>query len=111
MQIARLAAVLALACAAVGSEPSAVRGAAAQEVAREFTVHAKKYTFDPARIEVQQDNLVKITLASEDIAHSFTVDDYRISRRVGAGQTTVFEFRADRPGEFPIYCNLTADDR
>jgi heme/copper-type cytochrome/quinol oxidase subunit 2 len=112
MHTARVAAVLVLACMAVGYEPAAVRCApAAQGVAREFTIHAKKYAFDPPRIEVQQDDLIKITLVSDDIAHSFTVNDYRIARRVAAGQTTVFEFRADQVGTFPFYCNLTADER
>ncbi len=77
---------------------------------RAFTISARKYAFTPARIEVDQDDLVKITLQSDDIAHSFTIDAYRIARRVGPGQTTVFEFRADRAGEFPFYCNLTIDD-
>ncbi len=52
---------------------------------------------------------MKITLRSEDIAHSFTIDEYRISKRVAPGGTTTFEFRADRAGTFPFYCNLTSD--
>jgi heme/copper-type cytochrome/quinol oxidase subunit 2 len=59
---------------------------------------------------VRQDDLVKITLRTEDIAHSFTIDGYRIAKRVSPGQTVVFEFRADQPGRFPFYCNLTIDD-
>jgi heme/copper-type cytochrome/quinol oxidase subunit 2 len=78
---------------------------------REFSVHARKYAFNPQTLEVQQDDLVKVTLISDDIPHSFTVDNYRIARRVGGGQTTVFEFRADQAGKFPFYCNLTADER
>ncbi len=77
---------------------------------RSFTVVARKYTFLPERIEVAQDDLVKIVLKSDDIAHSFTVDSYRIARRVAGGGSTVFEFRADRPGTFAFYCNLSADD-
>ena len=51
-------------------------------------------------------------LHREDIAHSFTVDvPYRISKRAGAGQSVVFEFRADETGPFPFYCNLTQDER
>ena len=63
----------------------------------------------PARIEVMQDDLVKLTVRSEDIAHSFTIDEYRIVKRVPAGGSTTFEFRADRPGTFPFYCNLTGE--
>jgi heme/copper-type cytochrome/quinol oxidase subunit 2 len=85
--------------------------AVAQGTLRPFTIHAHKYAFDPSRLEVHQDDLVKITLISDDIAHSLTIDAYRIARRVGPGQTTVFEFRVDRPGTFPFYCNLTTDER
>ncbi len=88
-------------------------GLAAQEQApnhREFTVTARKYEFIPRRIEVIQDDLVKITLRSDDIPHSFTIDEYRISKRVAPRGTTVFEFRADRVGTFVFYCNLTTDE-
>jgi plastocyanin len=78
---------------------------------REFSVAARKYAFSPARIEVEQDDLVKITFTTDDIPHSFTIDQYRIAKRAGPGQTVVFEFRADQPGTFPFYCNLTIDER
>lgn len=81
-----------------------------RSVQRSFEISARKYAFLPDRIEVDQDDLVKITLQSDDIAHSFTIDTYRIARRVKPGQTTVFEFRADKAGVFPFYCNLAADE-
>jgi heme/copper-type cytochrome/quinol oxidase subunit 2 len=76
-----------------------------------FSVSAHKYAFSPALLEVQQDDLVRVTLTSSDIPHSFTVDKYRIAKRVEPGKTVVFEFRADQPGRFPIYCNLTLDEK
>ena len=76
---------------------------------REFTIVAKDYQFSPARIEVSQDDLVKLTVRSEDIAHSFTIDEYRIAKRVPAGGSTTFEFQADRPGTFAFYCALTSE--
>ena len=78
---------------------------------RSFTVTARQYAFEPARLEANLDDLVRITLSSRDIAHSFTVDAYRIAKRVGGGQTVTFEFRADQPGTFRIYCNLRQDER
>ena len=76
---------------------------------RDFTILAKNYEFSPRRLEVTQDDLVKITLTSEDRPASFAIDAYRIVKRV-AGQTSVtFEFRADQAGTFPFYCNLTKD--
>ena len=67
---------------------------------------ARRYAFTPTRIEVDQDDLVKIEFTAEDIPHSFTVDEYRIAKRANAGQTVTFEFRADKPGTFRYYCNL-----
>ena len=78
---------------------------------RDFHVTARKYTYAPARLEVSQDDLVKITLHSDDIPHTFTVDAYRIDKRVGAAQTVTIEFRADQAGTFPIYCKLRQDEK
>ena len=91
----------------------AVASATAQDqgpTAKPFTVTLHRYAFDPPRIEVNQDDLVKIELHSEDIAHSLTIDDYRIAKRVSPNQPVTFEFRADRAGTFPYYCNLQIDD-
>ena len=77
---------------------------------RTFSLTASRYHFEPARIEVAQDDLVKIELRTEDIAHSWTVDAYRIAKRVGPGSPVTFEFRADKAGSFPFYCNLLTED-
>jgi nitrous-oxide reductase len=78
---------------------------------REFTVTAKDFHFSPDRLEVTQDDLVKLTVRSEDVAYSLTIDEYRLSKRVPAGGTMTIEFRADRAGTFPFYSNLTSDAR
>lgn len=76
---------------------------------REFTIVAKDHTFTPDRLEVSQDDLVKITLKSEERPSSFAIDAYRIVKRAGGGLSTTFEFRADQAGTFTFYCNLTQD--
>ena len=78
---------------------------------RSFSVSAHKYAFTPAVIEVNQDDLVRVAFTTSDIPHSFTIDKYRIAKRVEPGKTVVFEFRADQPGRFLIYCNLAIDER
>jgi len=78
---------------------------------REFTLMAREYRFSPARIEVTQNDLVKVTVHSEDVAYSFTIDDYRLSKRIPAGGSTTLEFRADRAGTFAFYSNLSNDAR
>jgi heme/copper-type cytochrome/quinol oxidase subunit 2 len=77
---------------------------------RSVAVGARKYAFSPARIEVRQGDIVQVTLNATDIAHSFTIDEYRIAKRAAPGQPVTFEFRADRPGSFRFYCNLKQDD-
>ena len=103
-----LAVVLVTVCGA--AYVSGGRQDAAQGL-RAFTIVARKYAFAPVRLEVAQDDLVTVTMTSADIAHSFTIDQYRIAKRAGAGQTVVFEFRADQAGTHRFYCNLTQDDR
>ena len=75
----------------------------------EFTIVAKDFRYSPERIEVTQDDLVKLTVRSEDLAHGFAIDEYRIAKRIPAGGSTTFEFRADRAGTFRFYCNLTSE--
>jgi heme/copper-type cytochrome/quinol oxidase subunit 2 len=78
---------------------------------REFTLNAREYRFSPDRVEVSQDDLVKLTIVSGDVAYGFTLDEYRLSRRVPAGGSTTVEFHANRPGTFTFYSNLTNDPR
>ena len=90
----------------------AATAVSAQEPAqnrREFTIVIKDHTFTPNKLDVTQDDLVKITLRSEDRPASFAIDAYRIVKRVAGHTAVTFEFRADQAGTFPFYCNLTTD--
>lgn len=75
-----------------------------------FDVTARRYEFLPSRLEVHAGDLVRIILRSEDIPHSFVLDAYRIAKKAAGGGSVTFEFIADRPGEFPFYCNLHNED-
>jgi len=78
---------------------------------REFSMTARDYRFTPDRLEVTQDDLVKLTIESADNAYSFTIDAYRLSRRIPAGGKTTIEFRADQSGSFKFYSDMTSDAR
>ena len=91
-----------------GQPPAAAQNQGA--TVRPWTVTPSRCTFDPPRIEVSQDDLVQIELRTDDIAHSMTIDAYRIAKRVNPGQSVTFEFRADQPGTFPFYCNLQIEE-
>jgi heme/copper-type cytochrome/quinol oxidase subunit 2 len=75
---------------------------------RDITVVAHENRFDPERIDVTQDDLVRITLKSERLPRTFAIDAYRISKRVSAGESITFEFHANQRGTFTFYCNLTS---
>lgn len=87
--------------------------AAAQDRApdrREVVISAQAHRFTPDRIEVTQDDLVRVTLTNDDDrVYSFAVDAYRIIKRLAPRGKLVFEFRADLPGTFAFYCNLTSN--
>lgn len=78
---------------------------------REFTISGNDHHYSPARIEVNRDDLVKITFNAVDMPHSFNNERYRIAKRAGQGQSVTFEFRADQAGTFEFYCNLKQDER
>lgn len=98
-------------CAAIAAGSLLLTSSLGAQQAREVTVTGNDFTFSPARIEVQRNDLVKVTFTASDIPHSFTIDSYRIAKRASAGQSVTFEFRADQAGEHTFTCNLTHDDR
>jgi heme/copper-type cytochrome/quinol oxidase subunit 2 len=75
---------------------------------RDFTIVARESVFEPNRIVVTRDDLVRITLKSEEQPRTFAIDAYRISKRVSGGGSITFEFHANQPGTFTFYCNLTS---
>jgi heme/copper-type cytochrome/quinol oxidase subunit 2 len=100
-----------LPCAALLFLSPAAVPRAADLPAHECTVTANQFQYSPSRLEAHEGEIVRIAFHAVDLPHTFTIDAYRISKRAAKGQTIVFEFRADRVGTFPIYCNLTADER
>ena len=112
MQLLRRTCVFGLACTALAGAVWSRTDAGTANQVREFAVEGNQFAFSPASIEVQRDDLVKIRFSARDMAHSFTVDHpYRIAKRASAGQSVVFEFRADQAGRFRFYCNLSVDER
>jgi cytochrome c oxidase subunit 2 len=94
--------------------PSAARLTAQEQAPNRpppINIVARDFRFSPDRVEVTQDDLVKLTVRSEDVAYGFTIDKFRISKRVPAGQTMTVEFRADQAGTAEFYSNMTSDPR
>jgi heme/copper-type cytochrome/quinol oxidase subunit 2 len=73
---------------------------------KELNVVAKKYAFVPAEIRVKQNDIVKITLTSEDVAHGLAIKEYGINVSVNKGETKKIEFLADKKGTFVFRCSV-----
>ena len=85
---------------------------------RDFSVSGHKYAYvvadaKGADIRVGEGDMVTVTFAADDIAHSFTIGDdhYRIDKRAEPGKPVTFKFLADKVGEFEIRCTLAIDAR
>ena len=98
--------------AGLAARPASPAGTAQEQVPekRRFEIVARRYTFTPARIEVHENDLVTIVFSTEDIPHSFTIDEYRIAKRAAPGRPVTFQFRAEKAGTFVFYCNLTTEE-
>ena len=76
---------------------------------RVFALTARNYAFEPSKLEVIKDDLVRLTIEGTDQVHSFAIDEYRIAKRIAPGSTVTIEFRAERAGTFTYYCNIATD--
>jgi heme/copper-type cytochrome/quinol oxidase subunit 2 len=77
---------------------------------REVAVTVTDGAFEPVRIDARVNDIVAVTLTAGDTPHGFSLDAYRIAKRVEPGKPLRFEFRADTVGTFPFYCSLTGAD-
>ncbi|HEY7546280.1 MAG TPA: DUF5777 family beta-barrel protein [Blastocatellia bacterium] len=83
--------------------------AAAQEV-KEIKVTMKRFEFNPKTITLRKGEKVKLTVASEDVAHGFAVSDFDLDVRVQAKQSKTVEFTPDKEGKFDITCSVFCGD-
>lgn len=73
---------------------------------REFDMTAKRYSFNPSTIRVNQGDLVRITVESTDVSHGIAIREYDINVELPPGQTKIIEFTADKKGTFNFYCSV-----
>lgn len=48
---------------------------------------------------------VKVLLTSRDVIHTFSIPKFRVKEDMIPGRTTYMWFRADEPGEYPVFCS------
>jgi len=85
--------------------PSQQDPAAASEP-RVIEVVAKRFAFEPARIEVTEGERIRLVVTSADGVHGVGIKKLRVEKTVPRGGTPItIDFVASAPGEFPILCS------
>ena len=84
-----------------------VATATGAEESRKITVVAKKYEFNPSRIEVKVGEPVEITFESEDTKHGFSVKELDVEKVVfEKGKPATVKFTAAKPGTYAFKCAM-----
>jgi cytochrome c oxidase subunit 2 len=88
----------------ISATPVPVR--ARQSEPRVVEVVARKFAFDPPRIEVTEGETVRLMVRSADGVHGVGIKKFKVSEEVPRGGTPVIiEFTANAAGEFEILCS------
>ena len=83
----------------------------AQGEPRTIEVVAKRFAFEPARIEVTEGERVRLVVKSGDGVHGIEIKKFKISKKLlRGGDPVTIEFVAAAPGEFPILCSEYCGD-
>ena len=76
-----------------------------------FEVVAKRFSFEPATIEVAQGDRVRLLVTSADGVHGVGIRRFKVNTLVPRGGTAVaIEFTATEAGSFPIVCSEACGD-
>ena len=78
----------------------------AQGEPRTIEVIAKRFAFEPSRIEVTEGERVKLVVKSADGVHGLEIKKFKVNKKVPrGGDAVIIEFVASSAGEFPILCS------
>lgn len=73
---------------------------------RVIDVVAKRFAFEPARIEVIEGERVRLVVKSADGPHGIEIKKFKVKKVVKRGDEPVtIEFTASAAGEYPIVCS------
>jgi len=69
-------------------------------------VVARRFAFEPSRIEVTVGERVRLLVVSADGVHGLEIKKFKVKQEIPRGTTPVtIEFTATEVGEFPILCS------
>jgi len=73
---------------------------------KEFKITAKQFQFDPATIEVNKGDKVRLIVTSTDVPHGIAITEYGINEKLDPGKPVTIEFTADKQGTFTAFCSV-----
>ncbi len=73
---------------------------------KEFKMTAKQFVFDPATIEVNKGDKIRLIVTSIDVPHGIAIPEYGINERLDPGKPVTIEFTADKEGTFTAFCSV-----
>jgi cytochrome c oxidase subunit 2 len=78
---------------------------------REIAVVAKRFAFEPAKVEVTEGERIRLVVTSADGVHGLEIKKFKVAKTVPRGGKPVnIDFVASAPGEYPILCSEYCGD-
>jgi cytochrome c oxidase subunit 2 len=106
-----LAVVVVGAAVAFGPKGATATQTAAGAEPRVIEVTAKRFTFEPAKIEVTEGERVRLVLKSADGVHGLKIEKFRVNKLIPRGEKPVtLDFVASAPGTYEILCSEECGD-
>ena len=97
---------------AAASAPSSVlaqgspSAALPQDGPREISVVAKRFSFEPSRVEVTEGERIRLVVTSADGVHGVEIKKFKVNKKVPrGGEQVTIDFVASAPGQYPILCS------
>jgi cytochrome c oxidase subunit 2 len=98
-----------LACLLAPMGVNAGKGAGGTPTVIEVT--ARKFDFEPSRIEVNEGDHVRLVVHSSDSVHGIAIKKFKVSKLVPrGGKAVTIDFVASSAGTFPILCSEFCGD-
>lgn len=92
--------------AAAGALTVLVPAAAMRQQERVLQVRARRFVFDPDKIQLQRGEPVTLEFTSLDVPMGFNAPDFGVRSDIMPGAVTRLRFTPDKTGEFSFHCDI-----
>jgi cytochrome c oxidase subunit 2 len=71
---------------------------------RTIEIHAKRFAFSPAEIEVKMGETITLSLISDDVPHSLLIEGLGVNVAIAKGHANQVQITPTKTGDFPGRC-------